>query len=305
MLRGKTRLLGIIFLALVIAVLTFIFFNSQRQTTKVFVAAKFLEAGAYLTDKSVEERQIHPSAALPNTPKDKSELVGQVLLLQRAPGDQITLDMVGQTGGSAYAKSLPPNYRAIAVDVTFSTGAMGVLRPGDRVDVIAVWESSLLVGGTAAAVGGGGASPLGGRGTFALPVVRDALVLALPSSFRYVEVPTGGEEEEVIPGRLSQQAQTASVRSTVLLAVPGDFQEILPPYTDTHGIYHPPFRATPIEVLAALNKTATLHLVLRPPKAAELLPSPLVLGDFSDMVLNYAVYEKEQSGGGKKGGGGK
>ncbi|MGB9724114.1 MAG: RcpC/CpaB family pilus assembly protein, partial [Chloroflexia bacterium] len=233
-------------------------------------------AGAYLTEEAIQEREIHPSGALPNAPKKKDELVGQVLLLQRAPGDQLTLDMVGTTGGSAYARSLPPTYRAVAVDVTLSTGAMGVLRPGDRVDVVVTWEGS-------------GGMPAGGQGTYSLVAVRDALVLALPSSFRYVEPPTGGEETEVIPARVGATSPSASTRSTVLLAVPGDVLEVLPPYTDTHGVAHPAFMASPVTLLAALNKTATLHLVLRPAEAQELPPEPLSLGDFSRAAADFAA----------------
>ncbi|MGC9025382.1 MAG: hypothetical protein ACP5NB_11255, partial [Chloroflexia bacterium] len=59
MLRGKTRLLGIIFLAAVIA--AFFFLLSQRQTVRVFAASRYPKAGTYLTEEAIRERESHPS----------------------------------------------------------------------------------------------------------------------------------------------------------------------------------------------------------------------------------------------------
>ncbi|MBO9371211.1 MAG: Flp pilus assembly protein CpaB, partial [Chloroflexi bacterium] len=113
------------------------FLGSLRNTRPTVVAAKPLPVGARLTADVLEVREIHASARLPNVLSSVKEAEGQVLMIARAPGDQITADMLGDQA-AGIASQLEPGHRAVAVHVNSASGLLGIIRPGDRVAVVAI-----------------------------------------------------------------------------------------------------------------------------------------------------------------------
>ncbi len=259
--KGTSRFLLVIGLAVVAFVLTALFLSSLNKQVPVVVSTTYLEAGSVLTADVLEVKNVHPSAVLPNAAQDPAALVGKILQVQRVVGDQVTAEMVGNTGGSAIAAGLAPDHRAIAVDVTRATGVLGVLRAGDLVDVVATVDS-----------GGVGA----GSSVTAV-VVRGARVLVVPQAFRYQEAPvTEHNLEGVLPAGQTDSRQ--SEQNTVVLDVLLAPLAITAGYTDTlTGQFVPPQELSPVELLAMLNAKATLHLVLRPPDAQDVAVAPLDL----------------------------
>lgn len=255
--KAGTRFLLVVLLAVLAAFLTMVFLARARAETSVVVAAGYIEAGTRLDESLLEVKRIHPGAALPGAVKDPAQLAGKVLQVQRMPGDQVTLDMVGDTGGSAIAAGLAPDHRAIAINVTRATGVLGVLRTGDLVDVVATVDAGL------------------GAGSVSAVVVRGARVLVVPQAFRYQEAPVTGEKAGLLPAETTTRQ---SEQNTVVLDVPITPIAVTLGYTDT--VTHqfvPPVEMSPVELLALLNARATLHLVLRPPEAVDAMTPPATL----------------------------
>jgi Flp pilus assembly protein CpaB len=245
------------------------FLGSLRNTRPTVVAAKPLPAGARLTADVLEVREIHASARLPNALSSVKEAEGQVLTIARAPGDQITADMLGDQAAVGIASQLEPGHRAVAVHVNSASGLLGVIRPGDRVAVVAIvgpqeanQETMYTalpetpVTGPEGIPGIPGTEPI----TSTLPsnpspvahvVVSGLRVLVVPQTFRYEEVLP--EEDKSGLFTLARTTASAQEESVILLDVPVEPVEIAP------GV-----RMSPAALLPLLDNRAKLHLLLEP-----------------------------------------
>ena len=127
--------------AVVVFVLVAAFLGGLRSTQEVVVAGSSLPGGARLTSSYLELREIHTSDVHPNALSSIEEAEGQVLTIARAPGDQITADMLGDQATVGIATQLEPGHRAVGVHVNQASGLVGILRPGDHVSVVAILDS--------------------------------------------------------------------------------------------------------------------------------------------------------------------
>jgi Flp pilus assembly protein CpaB len=103
--------------AVVVFVLVAAFLGGLRSTTEVVVARASIPAGARLVEGYLELREVHTADVLPNALTSVEEAREQVLTIARAPGDQITADMVGSAATVGLANQLEPGHRAVAVHV--------------------------------------------------------------------------------------------------------------------------------------------------------------------------------------------
>jgi Flp pilus assembly protein CpaB len=236
-----------------------VFLVSVRGTKPVVVAKTALPAGARLTAEYVEVREIPASAVLPNALSDISQAENQVLTIARAPGDQITADMLGDQATVGLANQLSPGHRAVAVHVDQASGLLGIIRPGDKVSVVAIVSPDAMgsmiqpllpaemtgeqVSGTV--ITETQAAP----STVAYVTVTGLRVLLVPYSFRYQEVLPDKET-----GMFSSAFTTAAAQqeSVVLLEVPVNPVEI-------NGT-----KVSPAALLPLLDAKAKLHLLLEP-----------------------------------------
>jgi Flp pilus assembly protein CpaB len=246
--------------AVVVFVLVAAFLGGLRSTTEVVVARASIPAGARLVEGYLELREVHTGDVLPNALTSIEEAKGQVLTIARAPGDQITSDMVGSAATVGLANQLKPGHRAVAVHVNQASGLLGVLRPGDQVSIVAIVDPQ--------------AAQVETRRTFYSPVtdagdveetelveqelpgpsahvvISGLRVLLVPQLFRYEEVLPEDDGDMFAPARTSASAQNNSV---ILLDVPTDPVEI------AEGL-----EMSPAALLPLLDAHAELHLILEP-----------------------------------------
>jgi Flp pilus assembly protein CpaB len=252
--------------AVVVFVLVAAFLGGLRSTTEVVVAHASIPAGARLVEGYLELREVHTGDVLPNALSSIEEAEGQVLTIARAPGDQITADMVGSAATVGLANQLEPGHRAVAVHVNQASGLLGVLRPGDRVSVVAIVDPQ--------------AAQVEERRTFYSPVsnvgetgeetelveqelpgpsahvvISGLRVLLVPQLFRYEEALPEEDGDMFAPARTSASAQNSSV---ILLDVPTDPVEI------SDGAAGTPIEMSPAALLPLLDAHAELHLILEP-----------------------------------------
>ncbi|MGC8946364.1 MAG: Flp pilus assembly protein CpaB [Anaerolineae bacterium] len=238
------------------------FLGSLRNTQPTVVAVRPLPAGARLTADVLAVREIHASARLPNALSDVKDADGQVLTVARATGDQITADMLGEQAAVGVAAQLEPGHRAIAVRVSQASGLAGVIRPGDRVAVVAIIDPQQSVellspiseipipSETTEKATGITTATLSAPSTVAYVVVSGLRVLLVPQSFRYEEV----LPEEDSSGLFTIARTTASSQreSVILLDVPVEPVEVA-------GV-----QVSPATLLPLLDAKSQIYLLLEP-----------------------------------------
>jgi len=264
----------IIAIAVLAVLMTYAALNATVRPVQVVVAAQDLNAGTQLTSDVLQVKTVPRGGLPPGTFANVSDLAGKTLMVARVAGDPITSYTVGDMGAeSGIPAMLDPNTVAIAVRVDQATGLAGVLRPGQLVTVIGVINPSAISQGQAGELVPTAQGPASAStpGAFILtpaptatpqepvsPAARVAVsglkVLMVPQSFRYQEVAASSSSSTNVsafsPAYTSSQAQNNNV---ILLEASIEPSEIAPGVT-----------ASPAEVLALLNNSATIHLVLEP-----------------------------------------
>lgn len=110
----------------------------------VLVAARDLDAGRPLVTADVARRSI-PSSFVPGgalAPDRLGDIVGKPLLLPLRAGDPIVDSLVAGRNEAALAARLREGARAVTVPVDEVSSQAGLVRPGDRVDLMLAEELS-------------------------------------------------------------------------------------------------------------------------------------------------------------------
>lgn len=111
------------------------------QTTPVIVAATAIPARTVVTADMLQVQQIPVAARHPSALTSTREVVGKVSRSALTPGEQVlNTKLFLQREDSGLAFMIPDGLRAISVGFTEVIGTGGLLVPGDRVDVVGVFE---------------------------------------------------------------------------------------------------------------------------------------------------------------------
>ncbi|MBU0495536.1 MAG: hypothetical protein KKB13_27120 [Chloroflexi bacterium] len=293
-LRGKGSWLVVGVLALATMVLVGLFFMQLADVQDVLVARTGLLAGTRLTADNVEVRTIHTSAVLAGAVGSVADVEGQLLSVPRMPGDQITVDMIGDQAISGLAATLPPDHRAIAVRVTQDTGLAGVIRAGDTVGVVIIIDTVNLRDAlgltTIQTTQVGTRTVTTARDTAVNPqtvarlVLHDVKVAMVPQMFRYEEVPVDDTTGDPTMAPLSTSA-SAQQNSVVVLDVPLTPVEIGGSDTVSPTIISAP------ELLALVNARGTIHLILQPTDRVAVQTPGLNL---LDLIVDILGWERKE-----------
>jgi pilus assembly protein CpaB len=166
------------------------------QTVGYFVAARALPRGALareedFTVRSVPPEQV-PEGAILESPDSKAGLPGSLVKKFVDAGSPITLDDILRPKDRGFLASvLAPDSRAISIKVDEESGVAGLIRPGDRVDVVL---TQVLDKGIPA------------RRALSETVLGNVRVIAIDQ-----EIAQGGRPVNAIAGK---QAQTVSLELT-------------------------------------------------------------------------------------------
>ena len=112
---------------------------STAATVPVVTAAGNIAAGVEITPEMLRVTQVPQNVALANGFTATEQVVGQYSRIPLVEGEQLVgakLAAVG-TDATGLTYTVPEGYRAMAVKITEVIGAGGLLRPGDRVDLLA------------------------------------------------------------------------------------------------------------------------------------------------------------------------
>jgi pilus assembly protein CpaB len=154
---GRGLLLALL-LAVVAGVLVFAAVNSSdggsgervtpqptavAQRVTVLRAARDIPARTLITADMLETHELDAAAVLPGALTSQQLAVGMVARIPIYRGEQVVPEkLIDQAGAAAESLSyiVPPGRRAMAVRVDRVVQAGGLIRPGDRVDIIAVLD---------------------------------------------------------------------------------------------------------------------------------------------------------------------
>jgi Flp pilus assembly protein CpaB len=299
----KKSVIIILGLALLAGGLTLSLLTLFVNPTTVVTAKQDLAAGTRLTADLLKESRIPRGAVPEGAFSNVDQAVGFVLTADRVSGDVITSYVAGDsTAAAGIPAQLSPDNVAIAINVDQATGLAGIVRAGQRVSVIAILDPQAIqrelsnhlipayfptetapsVGAEAAGVVQQTPSPTPTPQPPLSPVasitINGLRVLVVPQSFRYEELPTtSGEAELFASARTSQVAQSGSV---ILLEAPLAPVQIAPGYS-----------VSPAELLALLNKVATIHLALEPSDGLTIETATLEPVDLANLYERITGYE--------------
>lgn len=211
-----------LFLGLVSAVLVLVFLNQAGGdggggggTQPAVVAAQDIPAGTRITAEMVQVKPIPTGLLLPHVFGRTEDVVGKVAEVALVAGEQVVPSRVvtaGEEGqiidADALAQAVPLDkqsgqcaiancgLRAVSINVAEVTAAGGLIRPGDRVDVLLSFEDGSAV-----------------------TIVQDVEVLALGQNLENVVVADGGEAatpgQRTVIGSGEEEPQAASATLAV------------------------------------------------------------------------------------------
>jgi pilus assembly protein CpaB len=110
------------------------------EEVRVVAAARAMPAGTVLTAADLVLTGVPPSLAGPEAVTDLAQAEGKVTLVPLVPGELVLRSKLVHPGsGPGLGGHLPPGYRAVTVAADEVRAVAWLLRPGDRVDVIATF----------------------------------------------------------------------------------------------------------------------------------------------------------------------
>ena len=275
--KGIMPVLIVLLLGGITFVLVLATMGHVNERVQVVVAAQPPNPGTRITAQMVKVASVHPSAVGKNALRRVQDAVGQVVMVQRLPGDILTKDTVGDQASSLFASALAPDMRAVAVHVNGATGLFGIIRPGDYVSAVAVLDANEILQKSAAATMSESAAPVAAEATpTAAPpqsaaariVLSHLKVLMVPSSFRYEEVTQ--TSNGVTSGSSLQKDMNQGV---VLLEVPVA-KTVVGYLPDGSAL-----EASPVELLSLLEATGKIQLALEPLNAQAATTSGIAADD--------------------------
>jgi pilus assembly protein CpaB len=117
---------------------------TKEPTVNVLVAGTNLPVGSRLNDQSLrwipwpQGSLVEGFITEKNRPEALKELAGVIVRLPLFEGEPIRAEKIADSSNRIMSSLLPSGKRAVAIEISVSTGAGGFVLPNDRVDVIMV-----------------------------------------------------------------------------------------------------------------------------------------------------------------------
>jgi len=134
----RTIYLGLFILLSTISGL--LYYSHTRQSTAL-VATRDLSVGTRIQDSDIAIRWINPGSAPSGVLKAPDQAIGQVASSPILEGQFLDARQVAPSRNASLLGAgldVPPGYRIIGVPIAPAAAVGGVLKPGDRVDVMVI-----------------------------------------------------------------------------------------------------------------------------------------------------------------------
>lgn len=134
----RTIYLGVFILLAAIAGV--LYYSGTRQSSAL-VATRDLSVGTRIQDADIAIRRINPASVPPGVLKASDQAVGQIVASPVLEGQFLDARQVAPSKNATLLGAgldVPAGYRIIGLPIAPAAAVGGVLKPGDRVDVMAI-----------------------------------------------------------------------------------------------------------------------------------------------------------------------
>lgn len=151
--RNKGRLVAAIVAGIAAVVLTWLYISireasllSQSAPQMVAVSKVDIPGNSVIEAGMFELKSVPSAFAQPRAMTKPEEVQGRVATVPIAAGSQILATMLGDEAEGALAYEVPSGQRAVTIAAADVTGVGGLVRPGNRVDIIGTFDYGRPVG---------------------------------------------------------------------------------------------------------------------------------------------------------------
>lgn len=118
----------------------------EEDLIKVVVAKEKIEHQTKITDNMVEVKKIHKEAVPEDPVTTEEEVVGKVAMVTMFSGDVFIPEKLAKVGSDSAGLGVvvPDGMRAITMNVEQDTGVSGLIKVGNKVDVISVIDNDQI-----------------------------------------------------------------------------------------------------------------------------------------------------------------
>lgn len=145
--RNKGRLFAAIAAGVVAVVMAWLYLGSreasllsQSEPQNVVVATRDISGNTVIEAGMFEVKQVPSAFVQPRAVTQPEEVVGRVATVPIASGTQVLATMLGDESEGALAYEVPSGMRAVAIGAADVLGVGGLVRPGNRVDILGTFE---------------------------------------------------------------------------------------------------------------------------------------------------------------------
>lgn len=221
---GSQRLLlyGGLMLAAISAILVFMIASGQSgggNAVAVLTAKQDIPAQTRINLDMLEVRFVNPDEAVVDAYNSRGQAIDHVAVQNIAAGAQIVPNMLSQSAGEGLAFVVASGMRAVSIEVQEVVTAGGNIEPGDRVDIIGLFEVSGGVDPNAmlAVLAPGqsvdaAAGALAGRAVLTVTLLQDVKVLGVAQSL--APQPAGEGATDTADVESQPRASTATLELT-------------------------------------------------------------------------------------------
>ncbi len=116
---------------------------SEEDLVSVVMAAERINPQTLLTKEVLYTKKIHKNAVPEGAITDINEVVGKVSHVNLFPDDILNHDKIYEVGNSVGGLSyvVEEGNRAVTIDIGYSAGVAGLLKVGNKVDIVAIMDS--------------------------------------------------------------------------------------------------------------------------------------------------------------------
>ena len=222
---GSQRLLlyGGLVMAAVSAILVFVIAGGQSgggTSVAVLTAKQDIPAETRITSDMVEIRFFNPNEAAVDAYNSRGQAIDHVAVQDIPAGAQLVPNMLTQTAGEGLAFVVASGMRAVSIEVQEVVTAGGNIEPGDRVDIIGLFDVSgvtdpnallaVLAPGLSVSVPPGVAP--GGRMVLTVTLLQDVKVLGVAQAL--APQPAGDGAADTPDVESQPRASTATLELT-------------------------------------------------------------------------------------------
>ena len=190
--RNKGRLVAAVAAGVAAMVLTWIYIStreasllSQSEPQMVAVAKVDIPGNTVIQAGMYELKPVPSAFAQPRAITKPEDIEGRVATVPIATGSQISATMLGDESEGALAYEVPSGQRAVSIAAADITGVAGLVRPGNRVDILGTFEYGRPVG-----VSQNGTINYADERTETRLMMQDVRILAVDQNHRRRGAPT-------------------------------------------------------------------------------------------------------------------